>query len=156
MENASKALIMAAGILIGILIASLFAYEMIEMTRVGNAYKHEIDQKSIDEFNARFAKYLGVTLKVQDVVTLVGFADEYNSLNENGITIWPIANSTTELYLYINKKGKYASEDSKRDAEFLAVCNKTHDDTKKEVEFIIDRFYYASDGHINKIAIKYK
>lgn len=156
MENASKALIMAAGILIGILIASLFAYEMIEMTRVGKAYKQEIDQKNIDEFNARFAKYLGVDLKAQDVVTLMGFIDEYNNQNENGITVWPIANNTTGLYLYIKKSGDYAGEDSGRDAKFLAVCNETFEKTKKEVKFIIDKFAYASDGRINKIAIKYK
>lgn len=83
MENASKALIMAAGILVGILILSLFAYEMIQISNTGKAYQEQIDQEEITEFNAQFYKYENKALSAQEVATIVNYVTEWNLKNES-------------------------------------------------------------------------
>lgn len=82
MENASKALLMAAGILVGILILSLFVYEL---TYMSNNAKEFYDQEYVDqiaEFNAKFQKYANrKDINAQEVVTIYGYVKDWNENN---------------------------------------------------------------------------
>lgn len=91
MENASKALIMAGGILIGMIIVSLFVYEMSYMSTTARAYEEEMARTQVLEFNSRFESYAydsegnDEKLKAQDIVTLYNYVQEWNyggELNE--------------------------------------------------------------------------
>lgn len=89
MENASKALIMAGGVLIAILLLTLFTYLFSQMsTSTSNIYKL-IEKHEIDEFNQQFLNYEGRGiiakknaegvdeinyLTPQDVATLINLA----------------------------------------------------------------------------------
>ena len=72
MENASKALIISGGILIGIIIASLFAYEMFSISQTGKSYQAKINMEDVYEFNAQFTKYINKDLPAQDFGALLG------------------------------------------------------------------------------------
>jgi len=81
MENASKALIIAGGILIGIIILSIFVYEMNYMGENARVYENEAYVRKIEEFNARFEKYTNREITAQDVVTLYNYIKEWNKDN---------------------------------------------------------------------------
>lgn len=85
MENASKALIMAGGVLIGILIISLAVYLFTDFGSISAQINAQNAQKQIVEFNSKFTSYEGYKDKdgnwkitIYDIITLAGYAKEYN------------------------------------------------------------------------------
>lgn len=79
MENASKALLMAGEILIGILLLFILVY----FSRMASSFTNQIDSniatKQIQEFNAKFEKYNNKdNLTPQDIVTLSNIVRDYN------------------------------------------------------------------------------
>ncbi len=93
MENASKALIMAGSILIGVLIMSLMVYLFNTMGQYAAQAEERRAQTQVDMFNAEFTKYTGqitytdengndvttdVTCTMHDVITIANFARQTN------------------------------------------------------------------------------
>lgn len=84
MENSSKALVIAAGILIAVLLLSLFAYLYISMNDFSNTYNENISSQRLQAFNAQFEVYNGRTdLTIQDVVSVASLAKEINTKNQD-------------------------------------------------------------------------
>lgn len=89
MENASKALLMAAMVLVGVLLLSLGVYLFTIFGSFSSDTSKKLTQKNIDEFNAKFIKYESYkddvtgewknTCRAQDVVTIANIARENNS-----------------------------------------------------------------------------
>ena len=75
MENASKALLMAAGILVGILILSLMTTLFVSSKQLSTSYDKTKNEEAIQRFNANFIKYLGRELTIHEVVTISNFAE---------------------------------------------------------------------------------
>lgn len=87
MENSSKALLIAGGVLIAVLILSLFVYLYVAMHNFSNEYNSNIDSQKLKAFNSQFEVYNGRTdLTAQDIVTVVNMIEEYNNKNEDEIT----------------------------------------------------------------------
>lgn len=85
MENASKALIIAGGILIVILVLTLFAYINTKMGGSTHNLYSKLEDHDITEFNQKFLNYDGrKDLKIQDVVTLINTANNANKNNNIG------------------------------------------------------------------------
>lgn len=84
MENASKALIMAAGVLIGILVLSLAVYLFVSFgSTSADINKQRVEQQLV-EFNSKFTSYEGKDgLTIYDVITLARYARENNEYYEN-------------------------------------------------------------------------
>ena len=79
MENISDALLIAAGVLIGILVLSLAVYLFNTMGSHAANIQGEIDENEIAKFNDRFMKYDGATdITIQDVITVKNYALESN------------------------------------------------------------------------------
>ncbi len=77
MENASKALIIAGGVLIAILLLTLFTYLFSKMANGTSKIYDMMEQSEIAEFNQKFLNYKGRTdLTVQDVVTIINLAKD--------------------------------------------------------------------------------
>lgn len=57
MENASRALIMAAGVLVGVLLLSLAVYLFTIFSNFGSEMTTQMNEKNLSEFNAQFTKY---------------------------------------------------------------------------------------------------
>ncbi len=94
MENASKALIMAGTMLIGILLVALMVYFFSSAAGVRRAYSRQVNNTRMEEFNTDFTKY-AITetqyeqsgkktyVTMHDIITLANNADEFNKeLNE--------------------------------------------------------------------------
>lgn len=83
MENASKALLLAGGVLLMIIVFSLATLIFNRMGSQTSDFYQEIDEAKINEFNQQFFNYHERTdLKIQDVVTIVNLAKDNN---ERGI-----------------------------------------------------------------------
>lgn len=93
MENASKALIMAAGVLIGILILSLAAYLYMDFGTSASQVNSQVKEQQMAQFNNKFTSYEGQEgLTIYDVITVASYAHENNLYYENDndyqIEVW--------------------------------------------------------------------
>jgi len=100
MENMSKALVMTGGILIGVILLSIFAYAIRSGGNFARTVDSSIGQTSISKFNAQFESILipatsanandagyRKDLSAHDLITIMNLADNYNSDPYNGIDI---------------------------------------------------------------------
>lgn len=79
MENASKALTMAAGILIGLLIISLAVYLFSSFASTSTQIHDQIAETQTNQFNAQFTSYVGKEgITIYDVITVVNLAKDSN------------------------------------------------------------------------------
>ncbi len=79
MENASNALIMAGGVLIGILILSLAVYLFVDFGSKSAEIYEQNAQAQLVQFNSKFTTYEGKEgLTIYDVITVAGYAYENN------------------------------------------------------------------------------
>ena len=74
MENASKALVMAGGVLIAIMLLTLFTYLFSRMSSSTSDIYQLIEKHEKDEFNQQFLNYEGKEITPQDVATLINLA----------------------------------------------------------------------------------
>ena len=79
MENASKALIMAGGMLIGIIIISIGVYLLAVYGGTSKNIQDQLDARVLAEFNNNFLKYQGSDkCTIHDIVSLASFAKKNN------------------------------------------------------------------------------
>lgn len=79
MENASKALLMAAGVLIGVLILSLAVFLFINFGEQAEQIHGEITSNQLTQFNAQFNVYEGRRdVTIYQIVTIANLAYENN------------------------------------------------------------------------------
>ena len=84
MENASNALIMAAGVLIGVLILSLAIFLITDFGQTSSEINQRVTDQQLVEFNANFTSYEGKEgLTIYDIVSVAGFARENNNYYDN-------------------------------------------------------------------------
>ena len=76
MENASKALLMAAGVLIGVLLLTLIATLFISANEFTTGYEEEKRSEAVQRFNVNFTQYVGKKLTIHQVVTICNFAEQ--------------------------------------------------------------------------------
>ena len=80
MENATKAMLIAAGLLIGVMIMSLGLALYNELANYVASSNERIMNNEINTFNTQYTKYLGKSnLTIQDVVTVANMAFENNN-----------------------------------------------------------------------------
>lgn len=83
MENASKALLMAAEVLIGILILSLMVYLFTTFGSSSAKINKQLDDNKLAEFNSQYDKYVDKEdVTIYDVVTVANLAIENNKYYE--------------------------------------------------------------------------
>ena len=84
MENASKALLMAAEVLIGLMVVSLAFFLFINFGQRAKDMQDEIQMNQITEFNNRFMQYVTdePIATIYDVISVAKYAHEYNIKNE--------------------------------------------------------------------------
>lgn len=79
MENASNALIIAGGVLIGILILSLAVYLFVDFGSTSAEINKQNEEQQLVLFNTKFTSYEDKEgLTIYDVVTVAGYAKENN------------------------------------------------------------------------------
>ena len=110
MENASKALLMAAGVLIGILILSLAVFLFSNFGAASAEAHKQNEENQIQQFNVQFTAYQGRTdITIHDIVTVANLAKSTNQ--SFGLT------EQTENNYYITVSVKTKSGNKKRKME---------------------------------------
>lgn len=114
MENASKALIMAATMLLGLMIISVGVALFQSFSDLGKDTIEKVENYKISEWNNTYLKYYGTTevqesekvlkkvpiqVTAHDIVSLINHARQYNTNNfGEDVTKWP---EKDEKYLYV-------------------------------------------------------
>ena len=81
MENATKALLMAGGVLIAIIILSVLVITLHHTGNVSKGYDQTVQTEEITTFNSNFTKYLGQNFTIHQAITITNFA------NSNGVDV---------------------------------------------------------------------
>ena len=130
MENASKALLMAASVLIGIILISLMVIMFMNSGNVSSSYDKTISQEEISVFNSNFTKYVGRGLTIHEVKSIINFA------KANGVDVVSDATSSIKI------------------SDTLAEASGTYKNTVKEKKYnLIISEYDTDTGKISKIQI---
>ena len=83
MENASKALLMAGGVLLGIMIISLGVLLFTNFGGTSSRIHDNIEANQIAQFNSQFTQYVGKeNVTIYDVITMANLATENNKYYE--------------------------------------------------------------------------
>lgn len=145
MENASKALIMAGGVLIGILIISLAVYLFVDFGSTSAQINAQNSQKQITEFNSKFTSYEGYKDKdgnwkitIYDIITLASYAKENNQYYEDTIE--------EQIDVKINKK---AIQNNTNEENQELISNYTRDGILKK--FKCSNVEYNARGKVKSI-----
>lgn len=78
MENASKALLIAGGVLIAVLILSIAVHLVVTYKEVGTAYEDMNVENEVKSFNNNFTKFIGRTdITPQEIVSIINYCEEY-------------------------------------------------------------------------------
>lgn len=134
MENASKALLIAGGILIAILIVTVAVYLFANYGSIGKSYDQTLQTTETQKFNENFTRYEGrEDVTIQEIVTLYNYVEEYEKKIgiEDEITIKTIP-----------------SLDLSNPAEAI--------DKNQGQKFSVQIVGYDSSGRINNISIQKK
>ncbi|MCI9016776.1 MAG: hypothetical protein HFJ53_06410 [Clostridia bacterium] len=108
MENASKALIITGGVLLGVLLLILMVFMFRSMGGFSKAVNENIEKKTVAEFNAPFEKYdKNANLTAQDVVTISNLVRSNNKKMQTEGTQNAIVMNLTGVGSYSNMANKY-------------------------------------------------
>lgn len=82
MENTTKALIMAAGVLLAIIILSLTIYLVNSFKSFTQEYNENLEKQQLDKFNSNFTVFQGRNnIAMHEITTLVNLAKKFNTTN---------------------------------------------------------------------------
>lgn len=131
MENASKALLMAGGVLIGVLVISLAVYLFADFGATSARINAQNTQKQITAFNSKFTVYQGYEddITIYDIISLATFVNENNAY---------YGDSPEEIVLSIGNK-------------IIVNTHTTPENAKKEQEYYnnLIKDYVNTDGSLN-------
>lgn len=83
MENASKALLMAAGVLIGLMVISLGVYLFTQFGGTSAQIHNNIEESQIAQFNSQFTAYQARdNVTIHDIVSMANLATQNNQSYE--------------------------------------------------------------------------
>lgn len=86
MENASRALLIAGEVLIGVIVLSIFAYAFQNVGAFAENYQERVEHQKTIEFNTKYTKYAtgdDKYLYSEDVVDLVEQVLDWNATTVN-------------------------------------------------------------------------
>lgn len=147
MENASKALIMAAEILIGIIVLTLFVYVIVNFSEFSQNFDDKMLQQEIIEYNSKFEVYERKSeILVQDIVSLRNMVQknnlDYNDTEYEYIKIRIVTDKTNLL------SNEYKAIDKLKDNQIFSLielCN------NRKIKFNIKEMKKNKVGKINLI-----
>lgn len=82
MENAAKALLIAGGVLITIVVVSIGSYLMKNMGEQTARFYEIMERSEVMKYNEQFLKYEGKDLNMQDVISIMNLARDNNEKNQ--------------------------------------------------------------------------
>ena len=168
MENVSKALIMAGGILISVLLASLMMIVLQKAGRMNHEYENQMSDRELVKFNSQFEIYAKEDNTYFDIMTVANLAYDVNKKNgydaQNSVEI-KIQQAGNETILYSILPHKSLQKNYFFDKENTAQQKYMYDlvseyGTKMENGEYTHRFkclttkYQEATGKVNQMVFK--
>lgn len=152
MENATKALYIAAGTLVGVMILSLAVMLFSSLQSYVEEYKEQIEVNNLNAFNSKYQKYINTdgVITIQDIVTIAGSAYEDNSSFNVDPNAWNDI-SKNSLYVGVYLKDKRIDQTIKTNMQELLEKN-----TNKKYQCKTSDVKYNSVGRIYEIRFSEK
>lgn len=116
MENASKALILAGEVLIGMVVLSFMVYFFVRMGRTSSNINNQLETDKVLVFNNHFTKFNGrVDITADDIVSVLNFAKNSNNYYEitddkNSIYYVDVIVDGVNLMDKVKQDGNYISQ----------------------------------------------
>ena len=166
MENASKALIMAGGMLVGILVLTLAVYLFITFGTQASKVGDIVKEQQIEKFNSDFTSYVDKdNITIYDVITVANRARQYNK--KNGLSETDV-NYITVALLGTSPPHQHLENEKDTDYENLTEYEKLLENDRNEISntTIISGKYlpiytcsgndieYGTEGRVKKIVFK--
>lgn len=108
MENASKALLIAGGVLIAMVIASFGVYLYGVFHSHSENLLAAMSEKEVNEFNAKFQAFENRELTANEIISIVNLVRENNTNSENQISInWNINSDIFDVFNYRLDVGRF-------------------------------------------------
>ena len=145
MENASKALIMAGGVLIGILILSLAAYLFLSFGAKSQEIHSRIDETQLNRYNAQYNIYADRTdITIYDIISLANLAKE----NEKNNSTYSNYDTDYKVTVILTDGGDVNLSNTN---EVLKTYSEVDINGNLKYSFKCDKIEYHSNGRISKI-----
>lgn len=159
MENATKALTMAGGVLIGVMILSIIAMYFNSAGRFNSEYDSHYDNQEILEFNSKYESYNRKNLTYFDIITVCNLAWDNNQ--KFG---WDNPKSKIEVKMFykseeytLNKEKNeflllHGNKQNFYDNDFIAeICTLDENGNYKNSFKCTECLYYESTGKIKSM-----
>lgn len=148
MENASKALIMSAGILIGVIILSIAVYLFTAFGSTSKEIQEQVDARVIAEFNNNFLKYQGSEkCTIHDIVNLAKFAQKTNEELD--------VRYNNEYYIHVNLIGNNPQDLTRYETEsqWIDLLNKKSiNDTTADLQYYKCEVHFKNTQMPNRVS----
>lgn len=136
MENATKALMIAAGVLLALLILSAAVVLYVSLQKNTNSYVEKVESTKISQYNSRFEAYRDKReVTITEIFSLVNYADERGS--ELG------ANTTVKINNSLINLHNLGYQDK---INYIKTC--------VDINFYCDSISYDTRGIANEIVFK--
>lgn len=120
MENAVKALYIAAGVLMGVMILSLAVVLHSGLQGYVETSNKETRFNELTRFNAKYTKYIGVDLTIQDIVTVASEAYENNNSYNPETSEWnDVGPNSLYVAIYLEGYGRIDTQIKEKMVELL-------------------------------------
>ena len=172
MENASKALLIGAGILVAMLILFIAVRMFSSASQVTEAYQSKEVSSEVATFNANFTRFIGAVVKddeltnqnyakIHDLVSVANFAWNYN----NKMVMNPLnpEDPNDQIIVHVNLKlnGDRAPQlndlqNYNQEAYYLLIENgyymsKDYPNAKNTIDYKIEIVSYNAENRINNM-----
>ncbi len=88
MENATKALLISAGVLLGIIIISLAVYVFANSAAFGESYESSQEEIRIANYNNKFEIYNKEEIRIYDIISVLNLSKEYKEKYGDTINVY--------------------------------------------------------------------
>ncbi len=143
MENAAKALIIAGGGLLLVLVLTLAMFIFKRMATQSSSFYKEMSDSERFEYNQKFFNYESENLRIQDVVTLINLVKDANEKQRAPVTI-NVSFGGEPLDLILFDTGEFLSQ------KLLAS------DENNKIEYKCTVEYAGDSGYVGTITITEK
>lgn len=159
MENATKALLIAGELLIGVIILSIFAYTFRHIFEFTESYYERQERQKIIQFNSQYTKY--ITQETNGVEDIYIYAEDVVTITEQAIS-WnkTTADDSEKITVTIlDKSGRLiystAREEFKRE-DFLRTYKLTGDpsNNNKEYKFSCTVNLNDTTGRVKEVVMR--
>ena len=156
MENASKALIMAGGVLIGILILALAVYLFATFGAESREIHAQMEERQLTQYNAQYTIYANRSdITIYDIVSVANLAKENNDYYQN------YGNFTTAYKVTVvitgagaNSTSNFQDKTAQEKQTLLELYNSIGSDGNLQNTFTCSTIEYHESERVKSITFK--